>query len=89
MFRASSATAGRPGCSGLDRYVGGRIRERRVMLGLTQRQMAGLSGLSEDRVSRYEGGGAQMSASRLERIARVLRVDVNYFFEGWPARAMR
>ncbi|MGD9510083.1 MAG: helix-turn-helix domain-containing protein, partial [Geminicoccaceae bacterium] len=86
MSSAGSAPPGHPGWTELDRYAGGRMRERRILLGLTQRQLARLVGLSSDRVSRYESGGLRPLACRLHEIARVLDVDVAYFFEGWSTR---
>jgi len=66
----------------VDRYVGGRIRERRVMLGLSQQQMAHLIGVTYQQAYKYERGINRISAGRLFEIARVLRVPVSYFFEG-------
>ncbi len=65
-----------------DRYVGGRIRERRVMLGLSQRQMADLIGVTYQQTHKYERGINRISAGRLYEIAQVLRVPLSYFFEG-------
>ncbi len=65
-----------------DRYVGGRIRERRVMLGLTQRQMADMIGVSYQQTHKYERGINRISAGRLYEISHVLRVPLSYFFEG-------
>lgn len=66
----------------VDRFVGGRIRERRVMLGLSQQQMAHLIGVTYQQAHKYERGINRISAGRLFEIARVLRVPVSYFFEG-------
>jgi len=65
-----------------DRYVGGRIRERRIMLGLSQQQMAHMIGVTYQQTHKYERGINRISAGRLFEIARVLKVPVNYFFEG-------
>lgn len=65
-----------------DRYVGTRIRERRVMLGLSQQQMAELIGVTYQQAHKYERGINRISAGRLFEIAQVLRVPVGYFFEG-------
>lgn len=65
-----------------DRYVGGRIRERRVMLGLSQQQMADLIGVTYQQAHKYERGINRISAGRLYEIAQVLSVPVGYFFEG-------
>jgi transcriptional regulator with XRE-family HTH domain len=68
--------------SDVDRFVGGRIRERRVMLGLSQQQMANLIGVTYQQAHKYERGINRISAGRLYEIARVLRVPVSYFYEG-------
>ncbi len=65
-----------------DRYVGGRIRERRTMLGLSQQQMADMIGVSYQQTHKYERGINRISAGRLYEIAQVLRVSVSFFFEG-------
>jgi transcriptional regulator with XRE-family HTH domain len=66
----------------VDSYVGSRIRERRVMLGLSQQQMAQLIGVTYQQAHKYERGINRISAGRLYEIARVLRVPVSYFFDG-------
>ena len=63
-------------------HVGRRIRERRIMLGLTQQQLADLIGVTYQQAHKYERGVNRVSAGRLYEIARVLGVDVDYFFEG-------
>lgn len=65
-----------------DRFVGARIRERRVMLGLSQQQMAELVGVTYQQAHKYEKGINRVSAGRLYEIATVLKVSVGYFFEG-------
>lgn len=65
-----------------DRYVGGRIRERRIMLGLSQQQMADMIGVSYQQTHKYERGINRISAGRLYEIAQVLRVPMSFFFEG-------
>jgi transcriptional regulator with XRE-family HTH domain len=66
----------------VDRFVGSRIRERRVMLGLSQQQMAQLIGVTYQQAHKYERGINRISAGRLYEIARVLQVPVSFFFEG-------
>ena len=65
-----------------DRHVGTRIRERRIMLGLSQQQMADLIGVTYQQAHKYERGINRISAGRLYEIAQVLGVPVSYFFEG-------
>lgn len=65
-----------------DRHVGLRIRERRVMLGLSQQQLAQLIGVTYQQAHKYERGLNRISAGRLYEIAQVLSVPVSWFFEG-------
>ncbi len=65
-----------------DRHAGTRIRERRIMLGLSQQQMADLIGVTYQQAHKYERGINRISAGRLYEIAQVLGVPVSYFFEG-------
>jgi transcriptional regulator with XRE-family HTH domain len=66
----------------IDRHVGNRMRERRVMLGLTQQQMAELIGVTYQQAHKYEKGINRIAAGRLYGVARALGVDVSFFFEG-------
>ncbi len=66
----------------IDRHVGARIRERRIMLGLTQQQLADLIGVTDQQAHKYERGINRVSAGRLFEIAQVLSVPVSYFFDG-------
>jgi transcriptional regulator with XRE-family HTH domain len=66
----------------IDRHVGARVRERRIMLGFTQQQLADLIGVTYQQAHKYERGINRISAGRLFEIAHVLNVPVNHFFEG-------
>jgi transcriptional regulator with XRE-family HTH domain len=65
-----------------DRHVGARIRERRIMLGLSQQQLAQLIGVTYQQAHKYERGLNRISAGRLYEIAQVLSAPVSWFFEG-------
>lgn len=75
---------GRPGqrANAADRHVGARIRERRVMLGLSQQQLAQMIGVTYQQAHKYERGLNRISAGRLFEIAQVMGVPVAWFFEG-------
>jgi DNA-binding XRE family transcriptional regulator len=47
---------GRARAQDTDRHVGARIRERRIMLGLTQHEMAELIGVTYQQAHKYEKG---------------------------------
>ena len=69
-----------------DKHVGSRIRERRIMLGLSQQQMADLIGVTYQQAHKYERGINRISAGRLFEIAQVLGVPVGFFYEGLENR---
>jgi transcriptional regulator with XRE-family HTH domain len=68
----------------VDKHVGNRIRMRRLMLDLTQVQLAEGLGLTFQQVQKYEKGTNRISASRLHRLSHILHVPVPFFFEGAP-----
>ena len=70
-----------------DVYVGKRLRARRGILGMTQGKLAAELGLTFQQVQKYEKGVNRVSASRLHDLARVLRVPVEFFFQGLPNQA--
>ena len=65
-----------------DCHVGSRIRSRRVMLGLSQQQIADLIGVTYQQTHKYERGINRISAGRLYEISQVLKVPVRFFFDG-------
>ena len=66
----------------IDDHVGARIRERRIMLGLTQQQLAEMIGVTYQQAHKYERGINRISAGRLYEMSQVLSVPVSYFFDG-------
>jgi len=66
----------------VDRHVGNRMRERRIMLGLTQQQMADLIGVTYQQAHKYEKGINRIAAGRLYNVAKALGVEVDFFFQG-------
>jgi len=70
-----------------DRYVGTRIRERRITVGMTQTDLAAQLGLSYQQICKYEKGTNRVSAGRLLQLAQVLGCEVGYFFDGFTGMA--
>jgi transcriptional regulator with XRE-family HTH domain len=64
----------------IDVHVGGRIRMRRLLLGMNQETLANALGLTFQQVQKYEGGANRVSASRLSAMAEILGVPISYFF---------
>ncbi len=69
----------------VDVHVGGRLRIRRTLLGLSQTSLADAIGLTFQQVQKYERGTNRMGSSRLYDVSRILDVPVTYFFEEMPA----
>jgi transcriptional regulator with XRE-family HTH domain len=83
--RATSIRRTHPGRSraqDMDRHVGARIRERRIMLGLSLQALAELIGVTYQQIHKYEKGINRLAVGRLYQIAQALDVEVGYFFEG-------
>jgi transcriptional regulator with XRE-family HTH domain len=68
----------------IDRQVSARVRMRRLMLDMSQQQLAAALGLSFQQVQKYENGSNRIGAGRLQRLAEILEVPVSYFFEDFP-----
>ncbi|HWT51563.1 MAG TPA: helix-turn-helix domain-containing protein [Caulobacter sp.] len=66
----------------VDVHVGGRVRMRRKMIGVSQEQLADALGLTFQQVQKYELGSNRVSASKLYEIAKILKVPIAFFFVG-------
>lgn len=71
----------------VDVHVGQRLRQRRVLVGLSQEKLARMVGITFQQVQKYERGANRIVASRLYQLAKVLDVPVSYFFDDVSARA--
>lgn len=65
----------------IDVHVGGRIRLRRMMSGISQEKLGEQMGLTFQQIQKYEKGANRVGASRLFQLAQVLEVPVSYFFD--------
>ena len=70
--------------SPIDRYVGSRVRVRRITVGMSQERLGEALGVTFQQVQKYEKGSNRIGASRLQNISQVLTVPVSYFFDGAP-----
>lgn len=68
----------------IDIHVGGRVRERRRELKLSQSDLARSLGITFQQVQKYERGANRVSASKLHATAAVLQVGIDYFFPDAP-----
>lgn len=77
---APAAGAGRRGRSEIDALVGRRLREARLLAGLSQGQLGARIGVTFQAVQKYESGENRLSASRLLAVAEFLRQPLSFFF---------
>ena len=71
----------------IDIHVGGRVRLRRMMLGMSQEKLGEQLGITFQQIQKYEKGTNRIGASRLQNIATVLSVPVGFFFDGAPGNS--
>lgn len=72
----------------VDIHVGKKIREVRLLRGMTQVNVANKLGLSFQQLQKYETGYNRVSASKMFEIAQLLDVEPAYFFEGLARAGM-
>src|SRR5262249_34655667 len=68
----------------IDKYVGSRVRMRRIMLGMSQEKLGEALGLTFQQIQKYEKGTNRVGASRIQQISEILQVPVSFLFEGGP-----
>ena len=71
----------------VDKYVGSRVRMRRIMLGMSQEKLGEALDLTFQQIQKYEKGTNRIGASRLQQISDILQVPVSFLFEGGPTGA--
>jgi len=89
MFNRASDAAEASAPNPLDKRAGALIRSRRNQLGLTQTDLAKLTGVTFQQIQKYERGANRVSYSRLVEIARALQIAPAWFFEGLDADGAR
>ena len=64
-----------------NKHLGGRLKIRRLALGLTQTKVAKAINVTFQQIQKYEKGTNGVSSIRLLQLANYLKVPVNFFFE--------
>ncbi len=68
-------------CDNIDIEIGKRVRQARVVAGLTQTKLADQLGITFQQVQKYEKGVNRIGGGRLYKIAHILGVKITYFFD--------
>lgn len=80
---------GRKSPDPIDIHVGARIRARRVGLRVSQSTLGNGIGVTFQQVQKYENGANRVGGSNLYKIAGMLGVGVDYFYEGLEGKQGR
>ncbi len=68
----------------VDRHIAQRLQLRRVMLGLSQTDLARKCGVSFQQIQKYETAGNRIPAARLFDLSQALETSVAFFYSGLP-----
>ncbi len=68
----------------VDEHIGQRVQLRRVMMGLSQKDLAKICGVTFQQIQKYESAGNRISASRLFELSTALETPISFFFIGLP-----
>ena len=70
--------------SSIDAHIGQRVQLRRVMMGLSQKDLSEKCGVTFQQIQKYETAANRISASRLFELSTALEIPVSFFFIGLP-----
>ena len=76
--------SGRSCITSVDEHIGQRVQLRRVMMGMSQQDLARECGISFQQIQKYETAGNRIPASRLFDLSTALNTPVSFFFMGLP-----
>ena len=68
----------------VDQHIGQRVQLRRVMMGMSQKDLAAKCGVTFQQIQKYETAGNRISASRLFLLSAALDTPISFFYQGLP-----
>jgi transcriptional regulator with XRE-family HTH domain len=68
--------------------IGRRLQVRRTSFGISEKELCGNLGIYRDDLEAYEHGEKRVSANLLLRIAKLLDVRPDYFFQDYTAEEL-
>jgi transcriptional regulator with XRE-family HTH domain len=78
VMRANSAA------DPIDTHIGARVRMRRLLLDMSEEELADALGVTCQQLQHYEDGAERIGADRLYHVAHALQVPLIFFFEQLP-----
>ena len=71
-----------------NKHLGGKLKIRRLALGLTQKKVAKGIKVKFQQIQKYEKGTNGVSSIRLLQLSNYLKVPINYFYEDFSEYAI-
>ena len=68
----------------IDAHIGLRMQLRRNMMGMSQKDLSKICGVTFQQIQKYETAGNRISASRLFELSVALQTPIAFFFSGLP-----
>ncbi|MBQ7185275.1 MAG: helix-turn-helix transcriptional regulator [Alphaproteobacteria bacterium] len=68
----------------IDQHIGKRLQLRRMMMGLSLKDLANVCGVTFQQIQKYETADNRIAASRLFEIGAAMQTPVSFFFMGLP-----
>ncbi|MBR5625736.1 MAG: helix-turn-helix domain-containing protein [Alphaproteobacteria bacterium] len=68
----------------IDAHIGQRMQLRRIMMGMSQKDLSKICGVTFQQIQKYETAGNRISASRLFELSVALEIPIAFFFSGLP-----
>lgn len=68
----------------IDAHVAQRIKMLRKVLGIKQRKLADLLGISPQQIQKFEAGRDRYKAGHLHFLSQMFGVEIDFFYEGIP-----
>ena len=64
----------------VDKHVGARVRSRRIVLGMSPKNLADALGTTAQQVDQWEAGTSRIGSKRLLELTKILGVNAAFFF---------
>ena len=68
----------------IDKYFGDRLRARRIMMKKSQDDLGKSLGVTFQQIQKYEKGTNRMRAALMVPLAKILDIDIGYFYDEIP-----
>jgi len=65
----------------LNKVVGNRLKDRRLLLGLNQAELGKKLNISGQQIHKYEAGIDQLSAPKIYELCSIFQIPITYFFD--------